>query len=214
MAPKSIRVPKDYVNKSQGRAIEIVVGDEQKVYGVHEGLIRSSSPFFDKAMAGEWTEIVALYIHWLYYSTLPVFCDEPGLFGNSEYLDLVKAYVLGDKILDIRFQDTVIDAIVEKCHSIARDGLRWYPVGEVLEYAYHNLAASAPILELFVDIYVAQASSSWLHDWADPTTIPQPLLLRLASKLLNQRDTSEEPLEASKYHCRGKNPNKLSSTDR
>ncbi|RAH69974.1 BTB/POZ domain-containing protein [Aspergillus aculeatinus CBS 121060] len=222
MASKSVRVSKDSVNKFQGRTIEIVVGDEQRVYGVHEGLVRSSSPFFDKALAGKWKEsaqrtvqlpndepkIVALYIHWLYYGTLPVFCDELVEIGNSEYLDLAKAYILGDKILDTLFQDTVIDAIIEKSRSTAQDGHRWYPDGAVLDYAYHNIAESAQILELFVDMYVTKGNSSWLQEWTDPTHIPQPFLLSVASKLLDRRAVSKEPLEALIYHIHGRNHDK------
>jgi hypothetical protein len=165
-------------------------------------------------MAGEWKEssqrtiqlpedepsVVALYVHWLYYRTLPVFCDEPGLPGNTEYLDLVKGYVFGDKILDKRFQNAIIDAMVEKSRSRAQDGDRWYPVGDVIEYAYNNLAEPAPILELLLDMYVAAASRPWLYDWADPTTIPQPFLLGLSAKLLDRRGPSEERVEAAKYY--------------
>jgi hypothetical protein len=198
-----------------------VVGDEEVIFSVHEVLVRASSSFFDKTMAGGWKEsvqrtiklpddepkILALYTHWLYYGTLPVFCDEPGLPGNSEYLDLVKAYVLGDKLLDTLFQDTAIDAIVEKSHSNAQDGKRWYPVGEVIEYAYSNTTESALIRELLVDMYVYHGYSSWLHDWADSASIPQPFLLRLASKLLDQRGDSGKPIEAYRYHSHGNNHN-------
>ncbi|RAK77502.1 BTB/POZ domain-containing protein [Aspergillus fijiensis CBS 313.89] len=227
MASKSVRVPKDSVNKFQGRTIEIVVGDEQKIYNVHEGLVRASSPFFEKALAGEWKEsaqrtiqlrddepeIVALYIHWLYCGKLAVCCGEPGRIPNSEYLDLVKAYVLGDKILDTLFQDAIVDAIVESRRSTGQDETSSYPFGEALEYAYNRLAETAPILELFVDMYVSDAHSSWLHKIADSTTVPQPFLLRLASKLLDRCDASWDPLKACNYHTHGKNPTKLPSTD-
>ncbi|KAL4870101.1 hypothetical protein BDV12DRAFT_184709 [Aspergillus spectabilis] len=216
MASKRIRIQKENGDKArfQGKTIEIVVGDEQKIFSVHEGLSRASSLFLDKAMAGDWKEseqrtiylpdddpkVLALYIHWLYYGTLAVLCDEPGLPGNSEYLDLVKAYVLGDKLLDFAFQDAAVDAIIEKSRSVAQDGAKWYPVGEVIEYAYNNTIDSAPIRELLVDMYANRAQSSWLHDWADPASVPQPFLLGLASKLLDRRERSAEPLEANKYY--------------
>lgn len=131
------------LQRLRGRTVDIVVGAEKEVFSVHEALVGASSSFFDKAMASDWkesqqrtihlpddeSEIFALYVHWLYYGTLPVFCDEPGLPGNSEYLNLIKTYVLGDKILDCKFQDAAIDAIVEKCLSKAQDGASWFPVG-------------------------------------------------------------------------------------
>ncbi|OOQ83208.1 hypothetical protein PEBR_36322 [Penicillium brasilianum] len=171
MASKTIRVQQEDGDILQGRTIDIVVGGEVKTFSVHEALVRTYSSFFDKAMAGEWKEsvqrtiklpddepkILALYIYWLYYGTLPVFCDEPGRLGNSEYLDLVKAYVLGEKLLDTRFQDTAIDAIVEKSRSNAKDGKRWFPGGEVIEYAYKNTTESAPVRDSLVDIQYAAA---------------------------------------------------------
>ncbi|KAI9928693.1 hypothetical protein MW887_001910 [Aspergillus wentii] len=159
-----IRISKDEGNKNQ-----------QEPFSVHENLVRTSSRFFDKAMAGKWREslqrtvklpdeepnIFTLYLHWLYYGALPVYCDKPGLAGNSEYLELAKAYVLGDKLLDSKFQDTVIDAIIEKSLSKAKDGASWYPVGEVID--------------------------DWLRDYNEPENVPQPFLLKLASKLLDRR---------------------------
>jgi hypothetical protein len=205
-----------------------MAGSEEQIFSVHEGIIRASSSFFDKAVAGEWKEsvqrtinlpddepkILKLYIHWLYYGTLPVFCDEPGLLGNSEYLDLVKAYVLADKLLDTRFQDTAIDAIIEKSCSNAKDGARWYPVGEVIEYAYRNTTESAPVRELLVDMYAKHGHSEWLHDWADSASVPRPFLLRLASKLLDRQGDSAKPLEAYKYHSHGNNHDDSSAEEK
>ncbi|XHF97178.1 hypothetical protein AWENTII_000779 [Aspergillus wentii] len=202
-----------------GRSVDVVVGNQQEPFSVHENLVRTSSRFFDKAMAGKWREslqrtvklpdeepnIFTLYLHWLYYGALPVYCDKPGLAGNSEYLELAKAYVLGDKLLDSKFQDTVIDAIIEKSLSKAKDGASWYPVGEVIEYVYCNTHESAPIRELLVDMYVYYGYSDWLRDYNEPENVPQPFLLKLASKLLDRRVKSGVSLEAERYHSHGSN---------
>jgi hypothetical protein len=47
-----------------------------------------------------------------------VSCDKPGGLEDPEYFDLAKAYVLGDKLLDTLFRNTVIDAIIEKSSSL------------------------------------------------------------------------------------------------
>jgi hypothetical protein len=221
-----------HANLSQrlrGRTVDIVVGAQQEVFSVHERLVRASSSFFDKAMAGDWKEsqqrtihlpddepeIFALYVHWLYYGTLPVFCDEPGLPGNSEYLNLVKAYVLGDKILDSRYQDEAIDAIVEKCQSKAQDGANWFPVGEVIRYAFDNTNESAPIRELLVDMYAIHGKRIWLQDWAEPANVPQPFLFKLATTLLDWRNGAKLSFQSSRYHAHrsdeGNSPTKLPS---
>lgn len=201
----------------------MVVGDQQETFGVHERLMRASSPFFDKAMSPEWQEsvqriirlpedepeIFQLYVHWLYFGTLPVFCDEPGHLGNTEYLDLAKAYTLGDKLMDTMFQDTVIDAIIEKSRSKARDQRCWFPVGKTIEYAYSNTNESALIRKLFVDMYVRHGNPEWLHEWAEPTDLPPPFLLELASKLLDRRRVPLLEIEPSNYHIHGSDGGKV-----
>lgn len=143
-----------------GGSVGVLVGVEKKLFSVHEKLIRASSQFFDKAMSGAWlesahrtiqlpedeAEIFGIYVHWLYYGTLPVCCNDSGLPENQEYLKIVKAYTLGDKLMDTKFQNAAIDAIIEKSISAASDGNRWYPVAEVVEFAYNNTLDSSSCL--------------------------------------------------------------------
>lgn len=198
-----------------GRAVDVLVGEEKEIFSVHEKLIRASSPFFDKAVSGIWLEstqhtielpedepeIFGIYVHWLYYEKLPVSCNEP----SSEYLNLMKAYTLGDKLLDTKFQDTVIDAIVDKSVTPAQTGACWYPTDEEVEFAFNNTSDSAPIRTLLVDLYVF-AGCSRLVRCENPADVPQPFLYELALKLLDQRDGPRQKIEASKYHvCNSKN---------
>lgn len=97
------------------------------------------------------------------YGKLPVYCHEPGRVANQEYLKLIKAYTLGNKLMDTGFQNAAIDAIVEKSHSVASDGKRYYPVAEVVKFAYNdkNTHASAPIRRLLVDMHVSVGSGTF-----------------------------------------------------
>jgi hypothetical protein len=194
------------------------VGAQQQVFSVHEGLLRASSSFFDKAMAGDWKEsqkrtvhlpddesaIFSLYVNWLYRGTLPVVSAEPGSPTDTEYTNLAKAYVLGDKILDPTFQDTVIDAILEKSQSKGKDGKCWYPHVEVIKYTFNNTNESAPIRKLFVDMYAGYARSSWIHKWA--ADLPQPFLFQLSCLLLDRRQGTTASFEPSRYHHSGRLP--------
>jgi hypothetical protein len=92
--------------------IAIVAGNGGKSYNVHERILRNASPFFERALAGPWTEsqtrqitlpadyptTVGIYVYWLYFRSIPVVCG-----SSSEYFDLARAYVFADKILDRRF---------------------------------------------------------------------------------------------------------------
>ncbi|KAL4879123.1 hypothetical protein BJY04DRAFT_220488 [Aspergillus karnatakaensis] len=216
MATESLRIePKTAVN-IQGRTIEIVVGPNQDTFSVHEALIRASSPFFDKVMGGEWkgtahrrvelpdyeSKILSIYIHWLYCGTFPIRSGDSDAYENDvEYLKLVKAYVLGGKLMDTSFQNDIIDAIVEKSCYDTPEEFQFSPGEDAIVYAYKNTTDSAPIRELLVDIYVSQGIGQWLSEARTSARFPQPFLLALAAKLLDQRETMpDDDLEASNYH--------------
>ena len=185
------------------------MGNEKKAYSVHESLVPASSPFLDKALSGkrkesalrtvhlpnDEPEMIAIYVHWLYRGTLPVSCDDSGI--DTEYTNLVKAYILGDRLLDFKFQNAAIDAIIEKVRTPERDNTRWYPGLDVIIYAYANTTESALIRELFVDLYFYGGKSAWLDKWI---TAPQPFLLSLACKLLDRNGETKLPTETHKYH--------------
>lgn len=188
---------------------------------VHEKLICASSDFFRNAMARDWKEskqrsihlededadTFELYLHWLYRGTLPVRINEPGLVGNSEYLQMSKAYVLGDKLQDGDFKDVIIDAIIDKCKSIASDGRKWFPVGPVLRCIYDNTPTSSEARRLLVDIYVHNGSGDWLSDWVKQDDIPKDFLLDITMAFLNKKEKNEEgPTHKSStcaYHQHG-----------
>jgi hypothetical protein len=210
------------VSSLSGRPIEVFVGLEPPTpFSVHEKLICASSDFFRNAMARDWKEskqrsihlkdddadTFELYLHWLYRGTLPVRINEPGLVGNSEYLQMAKAYVLGDKLQDGDFKDVIIDAIIDKCKSIASDGHKWSPVGPVLRCIYDNTPTSSKARRLLVDIYVHNGSGDWLSDWVKQDDIPKDFLLDIAMAFLNKKEKNEEsPTHKSStcaYHQHG-----------
>ncbi|RFU24056.1 hypothetical protein B7463_g12285, partial [Scytalidium lignicola] len=132
-----------------------------------------------------------LYLHWLYRDTLPVRIDEPGPASNSEYLQLAKAYILGDKLQDSDFKDVVTDAMIDKCKSKASDGRSWFPVGPVIKCIYDNTLESSKARRLLVDIYVHNGSGSWISDWAKKDDIPKDFLYDITIALLSKRGGSE-----------------------
>lgn len=200
-----------------GRTFDIAVGPQGEISSVHEKLIRASSPFFDKALSGAWQEshertvrlpedepeIFAIYVHWLYYATVPVVCGETGDMRDIEYLNLAKAYTLGDKLMDVKFQDATIDAIVETSQVGLVDGLRWYPGTGVVQYVYQNTKVSASIRTLLVDMFLMAGTGAWLLESEDRSSVPQPFLFELAAELLDLRGSAWPTIVASDYHIHG-----------
>jgi hypothetical protein len=200
-----------------GRSIEVIVGAVKHVtFSVHENIICAASHFFKKAMSGDWSEsrnrsvrlehdepeVFQIYMHWLYRDTLPVRIDSVGVAGNAEYLQLAKAYVLGDLLQDGNFKDVVLDAIIEKTTSKASDGHRWYPVGPVIRHIYDNTLESSEARGLLVDLYTHHACGHWLYKWACPEDLPKQFLHDLAIAVLDKRVPKETPHspDSCKYH--------------
>lgn len=187
------------------------MGKQHDGFNVHEKLIRTS-PFFDKAISGRWREstqktvqlpedepeIFGIYVHWLYFGKLSVFRDDLKSKEQKQYRALVKAYSLGDKFMNTKFQNTVIDAIVEESVSPASDGKHYYPNGLDIEYAYNNTNTLSPLRRLLVDMYAFSGNGSWLRDHYTKANYPQLFIFDLACTLLDQQ--SRVATKSTDYH--------------
>jgi len=200
------------------------VGSESPVtFSVHENLICAASDFFKKATSREWkeskersiklehdAEVFQIYLHWLYRHTLPLRVDEPGLSGNTEYVQLANAYVLGDFLQDTHFKDAVIDAIIDKTSSKASDGQFWYPVGAVIRCIYDNTLESSTARQLLVDLYANHGHGSWLCDWATQEDLPKEFLFDVTVAVLDRRPKPPRIAQANPCQYHGHTPEQQS----
>jgi hypothetical protein len=132
-------------------------------------------------------EVFEVYQHWLYFEKLPVQNDSPALEGNTEYVQLAKAYVLGEMLQDVIFKDAVLDAILAKSRSKASDGQSWFPVGPAIRYIYEGTPESSAARRLLVDLYTYHGHAEWLTQWANKDDLPKQFLLDLAIATLARR---------------------------
>ena len=110
-------------------AIVFLVGtDAPKRFIVHESLIKPRSDFVRLALRGDWKEaqertiplpeddpnIFSVYQRWLYAGLVHTRPNSTASKTDDEYSMLVKAYILGEKIMDSNFKDSIADAIIEK----------------------------------------------------------------------------------------------------
>ncbi|KAJ5979082.1 hypothetical protein N7501_002424 [Penicillium viridicatum] len=163
--------------------------------------IRSLKAGVNKAISGSWKEseeqtlnlpeddpnIFALYSHWLYIGQIPVIVqsgtkEEVANDNYKEYYDLVKAFVLGDKLLDDEFRNSTIQAIIEKATTPCADGQCHYPGAGVIIYAYKHTTECAKIRNLFVDIYVEVGEPGWLTK-----ELPHDFLYSVVEGLMKKR---------------------------
>ncbi|KAJ5685375.1 hypothetical protein N7536_007994 [Penicillium majusculum] len=192
----------DNVTKIQGPAVKITVGASKEPFHVHESVLCTSSHFFKAAMSGSWMEskehtielpeddpkAFSIYSHWLYFAKIPGILEaaKQGESANKsaqEYYDLVSAYVLGDKLLDAQFQNSVIDAIIDTCSKAdSKDGKVYFPDANAVSYAYSNTTKFSKIREMLVDLYLHAAGDQWLSE-----EHPKEFLFSVAKGLAERR---------------------------
>lgn len=155
---------------SKGPIIEVQVGRvDAQSFMVHEPLLRSSSPYFDRMLCGNWKEareqliklpedkptIFAIYMAWLYQKKIAT-VRRVWLPGTTEFLHLVQAYTFGDMIQAKSFQNSIIDAIFEKRRA-GREGLGWFeriPDHDCVNTVYQNTCPGSPLRRLLVDLWI------------------------------------------------------------
>jgi hypothetical protein len=95
---------------SMVQMITVTVGEAGIQYPIHESVVCKTSTFFDNAMKPEWAsarpdprrvdlsdeepDIFSIYIHWLYFKTIPSVVTEVEPARNPEYELLAKCYVM------------------------------------------------------------------------------------------------------------------------
>ncbi|CAI7604491.1 unnamed protein product [Penicillium glandicola] len=217
MRQTSVRSLNADIKRVQGPTLTILVGPSKEPFHIHESIICNSSLFFQKAMSGSWKESkertlelpeddperFALYSHWLYFAKLPVIAEgetkeESAKNRRKEYRDLTYAYVLGDRLLDSKFQNSVIDAIVEKYSTKDTfDGKRYTPGTDMINHAYKLTTESATIRKLLVDIYADTATVSWFS-----RELTKGFLYSVVESLIKKRAPSSKSIKASNYYVR------------
>jgi hypothetical protein len=162
-----------------GDVVVFLVGtDAPKRFTIHEGLVKPRSEFVRLALRGDWKEaqertiplpeddpsVFSVYQQWLYGGRIHTLCNTV-FKPDDEYKILVKAYILGEKIMDQDFKDSAADAIVEKLRSLRRFD------ASLTDLVFENTLPTSPLRRLWMDIYYHFGSSEWL----DATLVGSPI---------------------------------------
>jgi hypothetical protein len=211
-------VPPLTLGSSYRGFIQVAVGegDQLQTFDVHEDIITARSPFFKKAMSGDWKEaqdrlvklpddnpaIFQLYVHLLYTNMLAVVPDPlpPNYTGSNEHVKLAKLYVLAEKLQDIDTKNTVLEAMLLATRQTRSDGKCYYPGNGPICLIYAGTVPGSPMRKLLVDFYTYQAEANWLSE--SDETWPTEFTHELAIKLLDKREAPIDPTrtgDASRY---------------
>ena len=157
--------------------VTIIINEEQPdltaTYHVPEELLVEKSQFFRAACRNEWKEaksrvvklpdvdpaIFNYYLLWVYRGRLPVrnewdvYCDDWEDDAIAVQSDLVKLWILADRLADVRLRNAIMDEIVAAMdkHKSAQLVL-FRPEMTVL--AWSATTAGRPLRQLILDYYV------------------------------------------------------------
>jgi hypothetical protein len=111
-------------------------------------------------------DIVSDYIKWLYYDTIPNKQYEAVANTYEErekvFVALAKSYVFGEKIIDVRYKNAVLQAIFT-----AQRALHWYMGPESVKIVYEGTPPQSPLRRLIAEnvTYMAYDDSKESVGW-------------------------------------------------
>ena len=147
----------------KGDIVPIHVGsDPETLLHVHATALSKSSEFFRRALKPEWRTdttkpidmsdvdpvIFEAYCGWLYAGKVMHVDD-----GRC-YTYLSRLYVLGERLMDVALQDSVVAALIRRIQTYKK-----YPGNLSVQIIYAGTPAGSPARRLLVDICVFRASS-------------------------------------------------------
>ncbi|KAF2654610.1 hypothetical protein K491DRAFT_716975 [Lophiostoma macrostomum CBS 122681] len=214
------------------KAVRVGLEENHIYYTVHESLLRRTSVFRDQLRNSESTPLqigvlllpyakpsaFGIYVQWLYSGRLhtkmkksPSVTDP---LHQREWFKLVDGYLIGERMADAEFRDTIMDAMLEWCKeaTIQDQKVLLDNVGDI----YSSCATGSPLRQLVSDV------SAWHFDDAtiqemridNEVALPYDFVLDTLSKLSTRMQGTgrspfgtRSPIEGGRgtcrYHCHG-----------
>jgi hypothetical protein len=174
-------------------------------FQVHEDIISKRSPFIANALKSHWaalrpdprtiqlpetdSDTFDLYLNHVYTGRLPVNA-EPSTRKSAHYPLLSRAYVLGEFLMDVEFQNAVADAIV--LYARGADGPRIYPSHEDITIIYEGTRPASPLRKLLVDIWCLRGKPEWLEN-ETASNYPNDFLMDVTKEFMITNKTASDP---------------------
>ncbi|KAL3443917.1 hypothetical protein BJX65DRAFT_311395 [Aspergillus insuetus] len=204
--PQDPRIPK----KDHSRLIHVYVGKERQHFTLQARPLREVSELVEKTLTTEDAEVAThiivlddedpaafeMFIHWLYTSKLPVAVKGEPDHDEREYLELAKAWVLGQRLQCPKFQNAAMDALVAR-----RDEdfnlVNVHPLSKTVEYIYSRTKKDSSLRHFIYDIYTQLGYDNRLNLWGNPARVPLELILEVADTFYDWMPTDFD----DKYTC-------------
>jgi hypothetical protein len=184
------------------KTITIIIGnDPGKNFYIHEDTIKTSSEFFRIAIdemlkeglsciikrPDDDAQVFAQYAHWLYYGTVK-FQASSYLKALDEEILLAKMYVFGDKILDPKFCNATLRAMLR---STKRYGA---PSADAVRIIYEGTATDSPVRKFLIDAWAVDENLTpgLFLDELNDTAFAVDLLYVVLEQIKDSTSLSEE----------------------
>ncbi|KAF2166274.1 hypothetical protein M409DRAFT_55127 [Zasmidium cellare ATCC 36951] len=202
------------VESTSGSIIACRVGTPHTTFFVHRAVLYKSSEFLKTHAELESNDIdsessislpdfnseaFALYSKWLYSSAIISIPEDETPKDDAEWRVLASAYALGEKLIDIDFKNTVIDALRAKVKSKIGNTV-WKVAPELVRIIYAGDSKDSPARRFVVDLYHGHGGASNLDD----RSLPSDFLFDLARVGLVRTIKRHVSSERCEHHEHGK----------
>jgi hypothetical protein len=165
--------------------VTLLVGPEEERMVVHESYLSRDSAFFKAALKKQWTEgqtrviklpeelsePVQYYIGYLYGGQLPTHNQVDGSPYSTDCHQselLAQLYVLGERVLNAKYQDTIIHEIFRLSKiAYGPEKNTYYPGGIFVNVVYQGTSSQSPARRMVVDFAVCHGGKAWLNEGRD-----------------------------------------------
>ena len=119
------------------------------------------------------TESFSIYIHWLKRGLIPTKTSESSaraayllIRTREQWTILFRLYILGQQLMDIAFQDTIIDAMIADALDMPRSRIVSLPTLQQIEFLWANTEDKAPARTLIQQLIVcADQGADFANDF-------------------------------------------------
>jgi len=173
-----------------GETVEILT-DNALTFTVHKNVLLQS-PFFANALKPEWvsardgkpidltdieSDIFGAYVQWLYTHHIDT------TFDTTKW---AKEYVLGEKLMDMEYQDQVLEVMVRECEAAQK-----FPAASQINIIYDGTTESSPARKLLIDFFCWNGGSQWLNNRDYANTAPADFVNELLRALMSLKSWAE-----------------------
>ena len=191
--------------------VQVKVGQEEKVFTIHKGVLCGVSPFFRAAFEGQFVEGTeqvlrlpeddsTLFRHFQLWVYTKHILEDGEALSTVKYKLLIDLHIFGDKYGIPGLQDAAIDVLIDEVIAT-----KWYPTS-LFDHVYQNTASDSPLRGLCVDWTLWRLDHAVIFAGNKRDRFPKDFLVDLALAYQGLTQLTKEKIDfASKrtdYHVK------------